>query len=98
MAEPSVYLEKMSAFGRMLRREGLVVSPQETADACKILIHLGLEDREQVKNALRTVFAKSREDQLAFDRVFDGFFIPEEAMRQQAQQRLQEESQLELTQ
>ncbi len=95
MAEPSVYLEKMSAFGRMLRLQGLPVSPQETADACRILILLGLEDREQVKNALRTVFAKSREEQAAFDRVFDGFFISEEAMRQQAQQQMQEEMELE---
>ena len=73
MADPSVYLEKMSLFSRMLRREGLSIGPQETADACQILIRLGLEDRGQVKTALRTVYAKSREEQAAFDRVFDGF-------------------------
>ena len=91
MAEPQVYLEKLSAFSRMLRLEGLSVSPKETADASQILIALGLEDRQQVKTALRTVFAKSREEQAAFDRVFDGFFITEEAMREQAKRQMEKE-------
>ena len=84
MAEPEVYLEKLSAFSRMLRLEGLTVSPKETEDAARMLIQLGFQDREQVKTALRTVFASSREEQISFDRVFDGFFITEEQMRNQA--------------
>ena len=95
MDDPSVYLEKISAFSRMLRLEGLPVSPKETADAGQILIDLGLTDREQVKTALRTVYAKSREEQLTFDRVFDGFFISEDAMRQQAQQQMEKEAEME---
>ena len=59
MADPGVYAEKLSYFSRMLRREGLTVGPQETADACAILVALGLEDREHVKTALRTVYAQS---------------------------------------
>ena len=95
MAEPGVYLEKLSAFSRMLRLEGLSVSPKETADAARLLVSLGLEDREQVKTALRTVFAKSREEQLRFDGVFDGFFISEEKMRQQAKEHMERENELE---
>lgn len=95
MTDSGVYLEKLSCFSRMLRREGLVISPQETADACQILISLGFEDREQVKTALRTVFAKSREEQNTFDRVFDGFFISEEAMRKQAQEHMEQEAEME---
>ena len=95
MAEPTVYLEKLSAFSRMLRLEGLTVSPQETADAAKLLIELGLYDREQAKTALRTVFAKTREEQLTFDRVFNGFFISEEAMRRQAKEQMERERELE---
>ena len=53
MDDPQVYLEKLSAFSRMLRLEGLPVSPKETADACQILVGLGFEDRERVKTALR---------------------------------------------
>lgn len=95
MAEPEVYLEKLSAFSRMLRLEGFPISPKETADASRILIALGMEDREQVKTALRTVYAKSREEQLAFDRVFDGFFISEEKMKKQAQEQMQRELEME---
>ena len=95
MAEPQVYLEKLSAFSRMLRLEGLPVSPKETADACEILISLGFADREIVKTALRTVFAKSREEQHTFDRTFDGFFLSEEAMKAQATEAALEEKRME---
>lgn len=95
MADSGVYLEKLSAFARMLRVEGLAVGPQETADAGRILASLGLEDRQRVKTALRTVFAKSREEQVAFDRVFDGFFVSEETMRNQAKERMEQEARLE---
>ena len=95
MAEPEVYLEKLSAFSRILRLEGLSVSPKETEDALRLLIALGMEDREQVKTALRTVYAKSREEQITFDRAFDGFFISEEAMRRQAKEQMEREKELE---
>ena len=94
MVEPAVYLEKISAFSRMLRLEGLSVSPKETADASQILIVLGMEDRQRVKTALQTVYAKSREEQLIFDRVFDGFFLSEEAMRAQAKELAQQDVQI----
>ena len=86
MVDPAVYLEKLTAFSNMLRLEGLAVSPQETADGAKILTAIGMEDRQQVKTALRTIYAKSREEQTLFDRVFDGFFLSEEAMRAQAKE------------
>jgi uncharacterized protein with von Willebrand factor type A (vWA) domain len=92
MAEPEVYLEKLSAFSRMLRREGLPIGPQETADAGRVLAQIGFADRNTVKIALQTVFAKSREEQLAFNKVFDGFFISEEAMKSQAQAQMQKEA------
>ena len=95
MGDPAVYLEKLSIFSRMLRLEGLTVGVQETADAAQILISLGLTDREQVKAAPRTVFSKSREEQASFDRVFDGFFVSEETMRQQAKDQMEREQALE---
>ena len=94
MVEPEVYLEKLSAFSRMLRLEGFAIGPAETGDAAKILITLGMAERQQVKTALRTVYAKSREEQLTFDKVFDGFFLSEEAMRQQAKEQLQKEQEM----
>ncbi len=95
MAEPEVYLEKLSAFSRMLRLQGLAISPKETEDASRLLITLGMADRTQVKTALRTVYAKSREEQITFDRVFDGFFLSEEQMRKQAQEQMERERELE---
>ncbi len=94
MDDPGVILEKLSAFSRMLRLEGLIISPKETEDASRLLIALGLEDRNRVKTALRTVYAKSREEQITFDRVFDGFFISEEKMRQQAKEQIEREREL----
>ncbi len=81
MLDTAVYLEKLALFGRILRQEGMAVSPDETADACRILLELGFTDRETVKAALRTVYAKSRGEQLRFDRVFDSFFLSEDAIR-----------------
>ena len=95
MAEPEVYLEKLTMFSRMLRLEGLIVSPKETADSAAILTALGFEDRERVKTALRTVYAKSREEQLIFDRVFDGFFVSEETMRALAEEAARRDNQIE---
>ena len=94
MADPGVYLEKLTAFSEMLRRHEFTVSPNETADASRILMTLGFADRETVKTALRTIYAKSREEQLNFDRVFDGFFISEEAMRQQAKEQMEKEAEM----
>ena len=51
MDDPGVYLAKLSAFSRLLRAEGLSVSPRETADAGKILTVIGFADRQQVKTA-----------------------------------------------
>lgn len=84
MDDHKVYLEKISAFSRMLRQEGISAGPQETADACRILIALGLSDRHTVKQALSAVYAKTREEQLIFSNVFDTFFVSEEIMRARA--------------
>lgn len=95
MTDPGIYLEKMAHFSQLLRREGLVIGTRETEDACRVLLALGMEDRDVVKTALRTVFAKSREEQAGFDRVFDLFFVSEEQMRQRALQQTQQQAQLE---
>ncbi|MBP3634537.1 MAG: VWA domain-containing protein [Oscillospiraceae bacterium] len=95
MVDPVVYTEKLSLFSRMLRLEGLAVGPQETADACQVLLNLDLTDKALVKAGLRTVFAKSREEQTTFDRVFDGFFVSEETMRKQAMEQMAKQAQME---
>ena len=94
MDDAQVYLEKLSAFSRMLRHEGLSASPQETADACRILLEIGFEDKRLVREALCSIYAKSREEQLIFQRTFDGFFISEEAMRRQAKEQAEKEAEM----
>ena len=95
MVECEVYLEKLSAFSRLLRLKGLKAGSGETGDAAQVLTVLGLADRETVKTALRTVYASSREEQLTFDAVFDGFFLSEEKIRQQARQQQEKEREME---
>ena len=48
-----VYLKKLTAFSRILRREGFAVGPAETADAARILTELGMDDKALVQTALR---------------------------------------------
>jgi len=92
----SVYVEKLAEFSALLRQEGLAVGLQETADACKLLSELNLEDRGTVCLALRTVYAKSREEQAVFQRAFDGFFVSTE--KRDAFRRQREEEAKELAQ
>ncbi len=74
----TVYVEKLTEFSGLLRQEGLCVGPQETADALRVMESLDLTRRETMRDALRAVFAKSRQEQTTFDRAFDGFFISAE--------------------
>ncbi len=94
MDDPQVYLEKLSGFTRMLRHSGVSATHRETADACTILLEMGFEDRETVRMALSTIYAKSREEQLIFDRVFDGYFISREAMEAQAREQAKKEAEM----
>lgn len=94
MDDHQVYLWKLTGFARMLRLNGINATHQETADVCRILIQLGFEDRETVKRVMSAIYAKTREEQLIFDRVFDGFFISEEAMKAQAAQQAQREAEM----
>ena len=98
MDDPKVYLDKLSGFAKLLRMNGVNATHQDTADACRLLIQIGFEDREMVKLVLRSVYAKSREAQLAFDRVFDGYFIDEEQMRKQAAEQAMQDAQREQAQ
>jgi uncharacterized protein with von Willebrand factor type A (vWA) domain len=95
MDDHQVYLAKLSAFTRMLRLEGLSAGHQETADACRILIDLGFADRQIVKQALSAIYAKTREEQLIFDRCFDGFFISEDLMRALAKEQARKDAEME---
>ena len=84
MTNPSPYLESLTEFSRLLRREGLTVGLQETMDALEALEVIGFEDRETVRTALRAIFAKSPQEQASFDRLFAHYFVSAERKRENA--------------
>lgn len=60
-----------------LRRAGLRVSPAESMDALGAVSALGLDEREDVREALAATLVKREADRAAFDRCFDAFFARE---------------------
>ena len=91
MTDIEIYLEKLALFSDLLRADGLSVGLQETSDAARTLTSIGFEDRELVKAALMTVYAKSREEQKIFSRAFDSFFVTEEVMRKQVMEQVRQQ-------
>ncbi|MEV4102708.1 VWA domain-containing protein [Nonomuraea sp. NPDC049649] len=59
-----------------LRAIGVPVSLSEGIDAVRVLPHVRLGDREEVRVALRAALVKRHEHEHAFDTVFDLFFSP----------------------
>jgi uncharacterized protein with von Willebrand factor type A (vWA) domain len=62
------------AFGRLLRRAGLGVSPAETREFARALELIGLGSRAQVQAAGRAIFVRRRDDRELFDRAFALFW------------------------
>ena len=91
----NIYIEKITEFSRLLRREGFAVGLGESEDACRALEYVGFADRHVVKAALRTVVAKSQQELTAFDRVFDSFFISVEQKQENIRRQLEQQQQLE---
>ena len=86
-----IYTRHIAEFSALLRQEGLAVGLQETADACTVLNALDLTDRNTVRDALCAVYAKSHGEQQVFYRLFDAYFVSEEA-RQAMLRRQREEA------
>ena len=95
MVDSGAYLERIAAFSRVLRHEGLAIGLHETEDAVRVLLNMELDNRELVKAALRTVFASSREEQAGFDRAFDNFFVSEQQIKKRIEEQMQQQEQVE---
>lgn len=63
-------IERVTAFCRLLRERGLVVTPAESVDAVRLLEWIDLTDRTELHLALRALLATRREDLAAFDALF----------------------------
>jgi uncharacterized protein with von Willebrand factor type A (vWA) domain len=69
--------EMVVLFVRLLRREGLSVSPSEAIDALQAANEVDIRDREAFRTALRTALAKRETDRPVFETLFDAVFVPE---------------------
>lgn len=61
-------------FGRLLRRAGLPVDPDQTRHFAGVLPLVGLDRRADVKAAARTIYVRRREDLALFDAAFELFW------------------------
>ncbi|MDI3299321.1 MAG: VWA domain-containing protein [Bacillota bacterium] len=64
----------MLRFAAALRRRGFLAGPAETADALRALATASLDDRGEVREALRLVFSSRPEEAPVFDALFDLYF------------------------
>ena len=64
----------LNDFIGLLRRHRVRVSPAEGLDALQSLRHVGLGEREGVRDSLRATLIKSSDDIETFERMFELFF------------------------
>ncbi|MET0272763.1 MAG: VWA domain-containing protein [Phenylobacterium sp.] len=64
----------LEQFMRALRAADVRVSPAEAIDAARTVAAVGYADRELFKDALCATLAKSREEVVRFDQIFETFF------------------------
>jgi len=74
----------LQSFGRLLRRAGLPVGPNETLAAMEALTHVPLDERRQVHAALRAVMVRRREHFEIFDQAFLLYWSNPDAARNAA--------------
>ncbi len=70
MTTPHTLLSHLTLFCRRLRDEGLLIGPQETADAFRAISLVNIMDRGHVYWALRTVLLSNPEEAPTFDQLF----------------------------
>src|SRR5439155_11288290 len=66
-------------FGRMLKRAGLSIDPDQTRRFADVLALLGFDRRGDVKAAGRAVFVRRRDERGVYDAAFDLFWRPSTA-------------------
>lgn len=69
--------EMVVFFVRLLRREGLNVSPSEAIDALKTANQINIQNREAFRTALRAALVKREADRPVFETLFEAVFKPE---------------------
>ena len=65
---------RLAGFIRALRLAGVPASPAEAIDAAQAMALIGFEDRANLKASLGVVLAKSAEEKILHDRIFDLYY------------------------
>ena len=71
---PRALSHAVVAFGALLRRHSLPLTPLQITDAVRALDHLDLGDRDEVQRGLRAVMVGRPEEAPTFDRCFEAFW------------------------
>lgn len=66
--------ENLVLFVRALRTQGVAVPADAAQDAVRALTHVGIQRRDDVRDALRAVLIRRHDDLVRFDRLFDQFW------------------------
>ena len=69
-------LPRLGAFARLLHDAGLEAGPRRLTDATRALGCIDLKNRDDFRNALRSVFVSRKEDIATFEAAFDIFWSP----------------------
>lgn len=69
-------LPRLGAFARLLRDAGLEAGPRRLTDATRALGLVDLKQRDDFRNALRSVFVSRKEDIPTFEAAFEIFWAP----------------------
>jgi|APHM01.1.fsa_nt_gi Protein containing von Willebrand factor type A (vWA) domain len=69
--------EMVVFFVRLLRREGLKVSPSEAIDALRTANQINIQNREAFRTALRAALVKREANRPVFETLFEAVFKPE---------------------
>lgn len=73
-ADGGAIVANVMEFGRILRRVGLDVDPNQTATFLRALTLIGLENRRDVRVAGQTIFVRRFEDRPVYETAFDLFW------------------------
>src|SRR5579875_936288 len=73
-AAPQPLVERVVAFGRLLRARGVRLTQAETQDALRALTMIQVGEREEFRAALRATLVHRFEDLATFDLAFEQFW------------------------
>lgn len=75
MLTGTALVSSLAGFAAHLRRQGVMVSPAEAADAAEAVRSLAPTSLAQLRDVLRPCMAKSADDVRTFDAAFDEYFL-----------------------